>query len=230
MNKDTWYLNAIYGNYHNNAVGPYMYGWQYSTPNNYGLSGSSGYTGVGGRRQDIIPRNEDFNPAYSTTINDVAALGSDFSFEPDLSLASSTITKYLDLFRAPDYYKNIGAFGQSIIDSSSKVMYRLDKVDDFESCGQYYHRNGYLVNEYVNEVTDIFKYINTRHFYNVLKLSSADIHMKSTIESASLIAQIKARLYNGLRLWNYDAVINGNEKITIGDFTFDNVEKDYITN
>ena len=54
--------------------------------------------------------------------------------------------------------------------------------------------------------------------------------MKSTIESASLISQIKARLYNGLRLWNYDAVINGNEKITIGDFTFDNVEKDYITN
>ena len=188
----------------------------------YGLNEYSYYT-----RTSF--KNDDFSSYTSISPYTQPSEPPTYTFSPHLSLSSSGITKFMDKVFAPDYYKNVGSVGITQIDSSTKVMYRLDRVEDIESCGQYYHRNGYLVNEYVNEVTDIFKYVNTRHFYNILKLSSADIHMKSTIESASLIEQIKARLYNGLRLWNYDAVINGNEKITIGDFTFDNVEKDYIT-
>ena len=48
----------------------------------------------------------------------------------------------MDKVFAPDYYKNVGSVGITKIDSSTKVMYRLDRVEDIESCGQYYHRNG----------------------------------------------------------------------------------------
>ena len=55
--------------------------------------------------------------------------------------------------------------------------------------------------------------------------------MKNIIESAELIDEIKARLYKGLRLWNYKALISkeGTATIEIGDFSYDNVEKSYIT-
>lgn len=154
-----------------------------------------------------------------------------YTFSPHLSLSSSGVTKFMDKVFAPDYYKNVGSVGITQIDSSTKVMYRLDRVEDIESCGQYYHRNGYLVNEYINDARDIFSYVNTRYYYNIIKLSDADIHMKNTIESAELIEQIKSRLYKGLRLWNYKALISKetNKTIEIGDFSYDNVEKSYIT-
>lgn len=154
-----------------------------------------------------------------------------YTFSPHLSLSSSGVTKFMDKVFAPDYYKNVGSVGITQIDSSTKVMYRLDRVEDIESCGQYYHRNGYLVNEYINDDRDIFSYVNTRYYYNILKLSDADIHMKNTIESAELIDEIKSRLYKGLRLWNYKALISkgGTATIEIGDFSYDNVEKSYIT-
>lgn len=176
--------------------------------------------------------------SYSTRLKHTSSS----TFTPSFSLAKSLIkdtvnyTSYIqDLKDMPDYYKNIGCLGQSIIDSSSKLFSRVDKVDDFESCAQYYHKNGYLVNEYISNgdnVNDsgktLFQYINTRHFYNVLKLSEVDVHLNDTIESEELTRQIALRLMKGLRLWNYDAVIDGSLKITIGDFTYDNVEKDYI--
>lgn len=154
-----------------------------------------------------------------------------YTFSPHLSLSSSGVTKFMDKVFAPDYYKNVGSVGITQIDSSTKVMYRLDRVEDIESCGQYYHRNGYLVNEYINDARDIFSYVNTRYYYNILKLSDADIHMKNTIESSEIVDEIKARLFKGLRLWNYKALISkeGTATIEIGDFSYDNVEKSYIT-
>lgn len=139
-----------------------------------------------------------------------------------------------DLREMPNYYKNIGSLGQAIIDSSGKVFSRLDKVDDFESCAQYYHRNGYLVNEYIDDEgallnKNIFEYVNTRHFFNVVKLSEVDVHLDNVIESEELTARIAARLMKGLRLWNYNAKIDTTKEIGIGNFIYDNVEKDYIT-
>lgn len=140
-----------------------------------------------------------------------------------------------DLREMPNYYKNIGSLGQAIIDSSGKIYSRLDKVDDFESCAQYYHRNGYLVNEYVDDEgallnQNIFSYVNTRYFFNVVKLSEVDVHLDNVIESEELTARIAARLMKGLRLWNYNAKIDDTQTIGIGNFIYDNVEKDYITN
>lgn len=140
-----------------------------------------------------------------------------------------------DLREMPDYYKNIGSLGQAIIDSSAKLYSRIDKVDDFEVCAQYYHRNGYLVNEYVDDEgvlfnQNIFTYVNTRYFFNVVKFSEVDVHLDNVIESEELSARIAARLMKGLRLWNYNAKVDDTKVIGIGNFIYDNVEKDYITN
>lgn len=202
-----------------------------SMPNRYGVSSYkygineySYYTRTSFKNDDYF--------SYTSTIDDVQPLEPNkYSFTPHLSLSSRGITQYMDKVFAPDYYKNVGSVGITQIDSSTKVMYRLDRVEDIESCGQYYHRNGYLVNEYINDARDIFSYVNTRYYYNILKLSDADIHMKNTIESAELIEEIKSRLYKGLRLWNYKALTSteGTATIEIGDFSYDNVEKSYIT-
>lgn len=190
----------------------------------YGLNEYSYYT-----RTSF--KNDDFSSYTSISPYSQPPEPPTYTFSPHLSLSSSGVTKFMDKVFAPDYYKNVGSVGVTQIDSSTKVMYRLDRVEDIESCGQYYHRNGYLVNEYINDDRDVFAYVNTRYYYNILKLSEADIHMKNTIESAELIDEIKARLFKGLRLWNYKALISkeGTATIEIGDFSYDNVEKSYIT-
>ena len=189
----------------------------------YGLNEYSYYT------RNSFKNNDSYS--FTSTIDYVPLEENKYSFSPHLSLSSSGVTKFMDKVFAPDYYKNVGTVGITQIDSSTKVMYRLDRVEDIESCGQYYHRNGYLVNEYINDDRDIFSYVNTRYYYNILKLSDADIHMKNTIESAEIVDEIKSRLFKGLRLWNYKALISkeGTATIEIGDFSYDNVEKSYIT-
>ena len=189
----------------------------------YGLNEYSYYTRTSFNSNDLS--------SYAPIDNIQSLEPPTYTFSPHLSLSSSGITKFMDKVFAPDYYKNVGSVGITQIDSSTKVMYRLDRVEDIESCGQYYHRNGYLVNEYINDARDIFSYVNTRYYYNILKLSDADIHMKNTIESAELIDEIKSRLFKGLRLWNYKALTSteGTATIEIGDFSYDNVEKSYIT-
>lgn len=189
----------------------------------YGLNEYSYYTRTSFNSNDLS--------SYAPIDNPQQLEPPTYTFSPHLSLSSSGVTKFMDKVFAPDYYKNVGSVGITQIDSSTKVMYRLDRVEDIESCGQYYHRNGYLVNEYINDARDIFSYINTRYYYNILKLSDADIHMKNTIESSELIEEIKSRLYKGLRFWNYKALTSteGTATIEIGDFSYDNVEKSYIT-
>lgn len=197
------------------SLSSYKYGlneYSYYTRTSFNSNDLSSYTSISPYSQPSEP------PTYT--------------FSPHLSLSSSGVTKFMDKVFAPDYYKNVGSVGITQIDSSTKVMYRLDRVEDIESCGQYYHRNGYLVNEYINDARDIFSYVNTRYYYNILKLSDADIHMKNTIESDELINEIKSRLFKGLRLWNYKARTSTTDQsatIEIGDFSYDNVEKSYIT-
>lgn len=135
-----------------------------------------------------------------------------------------TTGELLDLGERPNQYQNIGNVSQAIVSSGAKLTVELYKVDDFERCAQYYHRNGYLVNEYVNSHVNIFDYVNTRYYYNVLKLKECDVHLNDTIESQELVTLIKNRLTHGLRLWN--VMDNG---IEISNFTYDNVEKDFLT-
>ena len=60
----------------------------------------------------------------------------------------------------------------------------------------------HLYNEYVNNITNIFTYVNTRYHFNVLKMSDVDLHLSNVIEDDSTVNSITNRLFDGLRLWN----------------------------
>lgn len=161
-------------------------------------------------------------------VDDLSYERSSLSLEAGTSLASSVsstasyITNAANLKSSPCTISRIGSATVANLGNSMYISYRRYNCDDFENCAQYYHRNGYLVNEYVYD-KDLYNYVNTRYYYNVLKMSSVDIHLTDCIENRELVEAIESRLMNGIRLWN---VNNGN----IGNYEYDNVEKDYITN
>lgn len=85
---------------------------------------------------------------------------------------------------------------------SYQIYNKHDYVIDFEQCAQFFHRNGYLVNEYINHKSNIFNYVKNRYYFNVLKMSDVDLHLVNVIEDDDTVDQIKRRLFDGLRLWD----------------------------
>lgn len=131
------------------------------------------------------------------------------------------LTNEMNLKYTPAVITRNGAINSSLIGMSLYVSYRMYHSDDYENCAQYYHRNGYLVNKYFSSVDNIFTLVKSRYYYDVLKCSDIDIHLRNCIETQELIANIEHRFTTGLRLWYID-------KIDIGNFAFDNVELDYV--
>ena len=104
------------------------------------------------------------------------------------------------------------------------IMTYTEYVNDFNQCAQYYHRNGFLVNEYINAKSDIFAYVFNRYYFNILKMSLPNVHLHHVIEDEDTIEAITDRLIDGVRLWNVR-----NTGVVIGDFQYDNVENDYLS-
>ena len=102
------------------------------------------------------------------------------------------------------------------------IMVYDERVLDFEQCAQFYHRNGFLVNEYINANDNIFGSVNNRYYFNVLKMSVPNVHLHNVIEDEDTIQAISDRLVDGIRLWNVN-----NTGVVIGDFQYDNVENMY---
>lgn len=124
---------------------------------------------------------------------------------------------------APDILKQSGTMGD-ISSDSYQLFISCKKVNDYEQCAQYYHRNGYLVNEYITQVSNIFNSVKNRYYFDMLKMSIPEVHLHNHIEDEDTVGLIEERLTQGLRLWN---VLN--EDVIIGDFTYDNVENDYLS-
>ena len=104
------------------------------------------------------------------------------------------------------------------------LMVHKELVNDFSQCANYYHRNAFLVNEYIDAKADIFGYIQNRYFFNVLKMQVPNVHLHNVIEDDDSVDAIKDRLLDGVRLWNVN-----NTGVVIGDFSKDNVEYDYLS-
>ena len=111
----------------------------------------------------------------------------------------------------------------SICAKQAYIMTYIERCQDYEQCAQYYHRNGFLVNEYINAKADIFSYVFNRYYFNVLKMSIPNVHLHGVIEDEDTIQSITDRLVDGVRLWNVN-----NTGVVIGDFQYDNVELSYL--
>ena len=104
------------------------------------------------------------------------------------------------------------------------IMKYVERVNDYEQCAQYYHRNGYLVNEYINASSHIFADVQNRYYFNMLKMQLPNVHLHNIIEDEDTIEAISDRLVDGVRLWNVN-----NNGVTLGDFSKDNVEYDFLS-
>lgn len=124
--------------------------------------------------------------------------------------------------KEPDTSKSSGNFTTAISSEGMNIRMDIYKVNDYEQCAQYYHRNGYLVDEYINEMDSVFDYVSTRYYYNVLKMRDVDITLINSPASTEILELIRERLENGIRLWNCNAT---GTFVTIGNYAYDNIER-----
>lgn len=140
----------------------------------------------------------------------------------DVSSTLNSLSSAANAYLAPIGSRVCGTAGTDIASKSiypQSVEYR---VADFDYVSWVYHLNGYLVNEVVNNIDNIFEYVNTRYYYNVLKMGVCNIHL-DCLELDNAIVNITARLNAGIRLWNVE-----NSDVVMGDTQYDNVEKSLL--
>ena len=106
-----------------------------------------------------------------------------------------------------------------VIGREAFIMHYVERVNDYLQCANYFHRNGYLVNNYVNSISNIFNYVQNRYYFNILKMENPNVHLHDVIEDEDTITLVAERLTDGLRLWNVKST-----GVTMGDFQYDNVE------
>ena len=122
------------------------------------------------------------------------------------SKTSATLGYFINrdnLIHSPSTVKQTGDASQDLFNSAWAIGVRVARCNDYDVCANYFHRNGYLVNEHVNSISNIFSYVNTRYYFNVLKMSDVDLHLSNVIEDETTVDIIKDRFAHGLRLWNY---------------------------
>lgn len=140
-----------------------------------------------------------------------------------ISPITSALIREGNMYFTPDTNKQSGMLSD-LVANAIQILWIKSFVQDYEQCAQYYHRNGYLVNEYVTQVSNIFNSVKNRYYFDMLKMSIPEVHLHNVIEDEDTIGLIEERLEQGLRLWN---VLNTD--VIIGDFTYDNVENDYLS-
>lgn len=125
---------------------------------------------------------------------------------------------------APDNVKQISNVGSKLSSNNIRPFTRITFVNNFEECAYYFHLNGFLVNQpYPNGNTSIFDYVRNRYYFNVIKMRELDVHLFDYINDEDTLRIIKDRFLDGMRLWNVEY-----DDVSIGDFTYDNVELAYL--
>ena len=128
----------------------------------------------------------------------------------------------INSFLAPITSKVVGDATSDMFSKACLPRLTSYEVDDIKMCGLKYHLYGYRVDENVNNVENIFKYVNTRYYYNYLKMSTCNIHL-NLLEIENATDDTSYRLKAGIRLWNVE-----NSDVVMGDTQYDNVEKSLL--
>lgn len=135
-----------------------------------------------------------------------------------------TATQEYNAWLAPNSVRASYDLDNVFVSRCEDLVYVLYQVEDIEQVAQYYHRNGYLVNEYYNEPSMLFSlidYVRNRYYFNILKLATCNVDFLSCTTGEDIKEDIEYRLNMGIRIWNYE--VND-----IGNYSYDNVERKYI--
>lgn len=148
-----------------------------------------------------------------------------------VSSLAGVATQEWNAWLAPNTVKSVGTINTSFLNNGIEVFLKIFEKEDIQVVANWYHRNGYLVNEYVNVYPpsyNIFTYVQNRYYFNVLKLKDSDVTLINVINDESTIMAIKDRLEMGLRLWNLAPNGEDTERTLIGNYALDNVEIAYL--
>ena len=126
--------------------------------------------------------------------------------------------------KIPNTVQQIGEYISEYCTFDKFLYSQSYKVNDYDKCASYFHRNGFHVEEYINNINNIFDYVSTRYYFNVLKMSDSNIILDGCITDNSTLEGINERLKDGVRLWNVE-----NNDVVMGNFTYDNVEISYLS-
>ena len=102
----------------------------------------------------------------------------------------------------PDKPQQVASVIPKLISDAINPWYRYIYVNDLSQVANYYHLNGFKVDEYVVNKDNIFAYVQNRVYFNIIKLRSANIHLANVIEDDDTISHITNRFERGVRLWN----------------------------
>lgn len=156
----------------------------------------------------------------------------DYAMSSMKMLGNSSVGSYIinksNLEYSPKGVRQTGSLTKEFSGGSLYIYYKCSKVQDYTAVSWYYHTNGYLVMEpFVNK--DLFNYVSTRKYYNVLKLSDVNFYL-TVAQPIEVLSDIEDRLLSGIILWEHtDTGTLGQDYVDIGDFSLDNVETSFIT-
>ena len=153
-----------------------------------------------------LAREEMYNRRVSNQITaDAMSAGNVFggainsAFQPDTTKQGNTVTS--------DIYAN-----------ALKRFYSIEMCTDIDDVAQTLEGYGYAVHESYGAV-NLFDKLNTRTYFNVIKVDSLEIGLTQCFNDDTTISEIIDRMEKGIRMWN----------VEIGQhlYEYDNVEKEY---
>lgn len=154
-----------------------------------------------------LAREEMYNRKVSNQLTaDAMSAGNVFegainsAFQPDTTKQGNNVTS--------DIYAN-----------ALKRFYSIEMCTDIDDVAKILEGYGYAVHESYGAV-NLFDKLNTRTYFNVIKVDSLEIGLTQCLNDDTTISEIIDRMEQGIRLWNVD--------IGAHLYEYDNVEKDFV--
>ena len=161
--------------------------------------------------------------ARGSEVSNYVQLGN-FAMDMANIKANLEITKS-NLENAPDTTVNRGYALNVELINYNKIYEKIDIVNDIDAVGKKLEYYGYKVNEVIHGDYTIDIINDIRYYYNLISLNCESYTLTCAI-SKTLIDNFIYRLRNGIRLFNYEHIVNNQNMRDI--LQYDNVENEFI--
>lgn len=145
-----------------------------------------------------------------------------------MDIVNNTVNRQVtreNLQNAPDTAKDFGNGINVALIKYNKIFEKIDIVNDIDAVGKKLEYYGYKVNEVIHGDYTIDIINDIRYYYNLISLNCESYTLTCAI-SKTLIDNFIYRLRNGIRLFNYEHIVNNQNMCDI--LQYDNVETEFI--